>query len=77
MALLAKEGIELKILTGDNELVTRKICEQLGFEIKGVVLGTDIAQMHDDALARVVEEANVFARVTPVQKDRIINLLKR
>lgn len=74
--LLAKEGIELKILTGDNELVTRKICEQLGFEIKGVVLGTDIAQMHDDALAHVVEEANVFARVNPVQKDRIINLLK-
>jgi len=76
LALLAKEGIELKILTGDNELVTRKICEQLGFEIKGVVLGVDIAQMHDDALVRVVEEANVFARVTPVQKDQIINLLK-
>lgn len=76
LALLAKEGIELKILTGDNELVTRNICEQLGFEIKGVLLGTDIAQMHDDALARVVEEANVFARVNPVQKDRIINLLK-
>ena len=76
LELLAKEGIELKILTGDNELVTRKTCEQLEFEIKGVVLGTDIAQMNDDALARVVEEANVFARVTPVQKDRIINLLK-
>ena len=76
LQLLAKEGIELKILTGDNELVTRKICEQLGFEIKGVVIGTEIAQMHDDALARVVEEANVFARVNPVQKDRVINLLK-
>ncbi len=76
LQLLAKEGIELKILTGDNELVTRKVCEQLGFEIKGVVLGNDMIQMHDDALARVVEEANVFARVTPVQKDRIINLLK-
>ncbi len=76
LRLLAKEGIELKILTGDNELVTRKVCEQLGFEIKGVVLGSDMIQMSDDALARVVEEANVFARVTPVQKDRIINLLK-
>ena len=76
LRLLAKEGIELKILTGDNELVTRKVCEQLGFEIKGVVLGSDMIQMNDDALARVVEEANVFARVTPVQKDRIINLLK-
>ena len=74
--LLAKEGIELKIVTGDNELVTRKVCEQLGFEIKGVLLGTEMVQMHDDALARAVEEVNVFARVTPVQKDRIINLLK-
>jgi Mg2+-importing ATPase len=76
LRLLAKEGIELKILTGDNELVTRKVCEQLGFEIKGVVLGSEIVQMNDDALARIVEEANVFARVTPVQKDRIMNLLK-
>ena len=76
LRLLSSEGIELKILTGDNELVTRKICEELGFEIKGVVLGSDIVQMHDDALARVVEQANVFARVTPVQKDRIMNLLK-
>ncbi len=76
LKLLSKAGIELKVLTGDNELVARKTCEQLGFEIKGVALGSEIAQMHDDALARVVEEANVFARVTPVQKDRIINLLK-
>jgi Mg2+-importing ATPase len=76
LKLLSDAGIELKILTGDNELVARKTCEQLGFEIKGVALGSEIAQMHDDALARVVEEANVFARVTPVQKDRIINLLK-
>jgi Mg2+-importing ATPase len=68
--------VELKILTGDNELVTRKTCEQLGFEIKGVVLGNEIAQMHDEALQRVVEEANVFARVTPAQKDRIIIALK-
>jgi Mg2+-importing ATPase len=76
LQLLSKTGIELKILTGDNELVTRKTCEQLGFEVKGVVSGSEIFEMHDDALARVVEEANVFARVTPAQKDRIINLLK-
>ncbi|MEM3377399.1 MAG: magnesium-translocating P-type ATPase [Candidatus Bathyarchaeia archaeon] len=74
--LLNKVGIELKILTGDNELVARKTCEHIGFEVKGVALGSEIAQMHDDALARVVEEANIFARVTPAQKDRIINALK-
>ncbi|MEM0049136.1 MAG: magnesium-translocating P-type ATPase [Candidatus Bathyarchaeia archaeon] len=76
LQLLKNAGIELKILTGDNELVTRKVCEELGFEIKGVVTGGEIAQMHDDALARIVEEANIFCRVTPAQKDRIINALK-
>ncbi len=76
LQLLTNAGIELKILTGDNELVTKKVMEQLGLEIRGVVLGSEITQMSDDALARIVEEANVFARVTPVQKDRIINTLK-
>jgi len=74
--LLKNAGVELKILTGDNELVTRKVCEYLGFEIKGIVTGNEIAQTPDDALARVVEEANVFCRLTPAQKDRIINALK-
>jgi P-type Mg2+ transporter len=75
--LLSKAGIELKIVTGDNELVTRKVCEQLGFEIKGVTLGNDIANLSDEALMAIVEEANVFCRVNPIQKDRIITLLKR
>ncbi|MGQ9679629.1 MAG: magnesium-translocating P-type ATPase [Candidatus Bathyarchaeia archaeon] len=76
LQLLRKAGVELKVLTGDNELVTRKTCEQLGLEIKGIVLGSEIAQMQDDALARIVEKANVFARVTPAQKDRIMSVLK-
>jgi len=76
LQLLSKSEVKLKILTGDNELVTRTTCEQLGFEIKGVVLGSEIAQMQGDALARVVEETNIFARVTPAQKDRIMNALK-
>ncbi|MGB9617070.1 MAG: magnesium-translocating P-type ATPase [Desulfomonilaceae bacterium] len=75
--LLRKHGVDLKIITGDNEIVTRKVCEYLNFEIRGIVLGNEIDQMQDDALARVVEEANVFARVTPVQKDRIILALKK
>ena len=74
--LLDKAGVELKILTGDNELVTRKVCSELGFEVKAVVLGSEITQMSDEALSAVIEEANVFARVTPDQKNRIIHLLK-
>jgi Mg2+-importing ATPase len=77
LQLLNQASIGMKILTGDNEVVTRKTCESLGFEIKGVVLGTEIAQLHVDALSRMVERANIFARVTPAQKDRIINALKK
>jgi Mg2+-importing ATPase len=76
LRLLRNTGVELKILTGDNELVTRKVCEQLGFDIKGVVLGTELAQLQDDALSAIVEKANIFARVTPGQKDRIMNALR-
>jgi len=76
MQRLSAAGIKLKILTGDNELVTRKVCDQLGFKIEGMVLGSQIAQMQNDALARIVEQANIFARVTPIQKDRIMNALK-
>ena len=77
LQMLSKAGIELKVLTGDNELVTRKVCDNLGFEVRGVALGTDIANMSDEALMVVVEEANVFCRVNPIQKDRIITLLKK
>jgi len=76
LQLLNKAGIELKILTGDNELVTRKTCEQLGFEIKETVLGSELVEMHDDALAITAEKTNIFTRVTPAQKDRIITALK-
>ncbi len=77
LELLAKAGIELKIVTGDNELVTRKVCAELGFEVRGVAFGTDIANMPDETLSAVVEEANIFARVTPAQKDRIISVLRK
>ena len=73
--MLARDGVELKIVTGDNELVTKTTCEQLGFNIKGIILGNEIAQLQDDALSRVVEENNIFARVNPAQKDRVINAL--
>jgi Mg2+-importing ATPase len=74
--LLQDTGIKLKILTGDNELVTKKICSDLDFEIDDLLRGEEISTMNNDALARAVEKTNVFARVTPAQKDRIINALK-
>jgi len=76
ISLLSRDGVELKIVTGDNELVTKTVCQQLGFNIKGVITGNQIAQLQDDALARVVEENNIFARVNPAQKDRVIHALR-
>lgn len=73
---LKSDGVQVKVVTGDNELVTRHVCEQVGLESRRIVLGSEIEQMTDPALAQVVEEANVFARVSPAQKNRIILALK-
>ncbi|MGL4742237.1 MAG: magnesium-translocating P-type ATPase [Sarcina sp.] len=69
-------GVHVKILTGDNELVTKKVCSQVGFEITGVLLGSEIAQMSDEQLAKEALKANVFAKLNPLQKARIVRVLK-
>ena len=76
VAALRQDGVQIKIVTGDNELVTRHICEQVGIDTSRVVLGSEIVRMTDAALQHVVEEATVFARVAPAQKSRIILALK-
>lgn len=74
---LRRDGVEVKILTGDNELVTRHVCEQVGLAGSHIVLGSELETISDTALAHVAEEADIFARVSPAQKDRIILALKR
>lgn len=76
IAALQNDGVQLKIVTGDNELVTRHLCEQIGINTSGIVLGSEMEHMTDSALQHVVEEATVFARVSPAQKSRIILALK-
>ncbi|GCE27692.1 magnesium-translocating P-type ATPase [Dictyobacter alpinus] len=73
---LKNDGVQVKILTGDNELVTRHVCEQVGLKSDRIVLGSEVEHMTDPALAQVVEEVNVFARVSPAQKNRVILALK-
>jgi P-type Mg2+ transporter len=73
---LKTDGVQVKILTGDNELVTRHVCEQVGLDSSRIVLGSELDKMSDDALAQVVEQVNVFARIAPAQKNRIILALK-
>jgi Mg2+-importing ATPase len=100
LELLRQAGVKLKVLTGDNEIVAGKICQQLGFQVYqfrrgkkyddtvghitrtievepiNIVPSSEIENMNDDALARVVERADIFTRVTPAQKNRIMNALK-
>ncbi len=73
---MAASGVAVKIVTGDNERVTRHVCTQLGIAIDGVLTGTEVAAMHDDALRARVESVNLFCRVNPSQKNRIILALK-
>jgi Mg2+-importing ATPase len=73
---LAEHGVAVKILTGDNHLVTRKICKEVGLATSEIVLGSEIEAMSDEQLAAVAEQHNVFARLTPTHKDRIVRLLR-
>jgi Mg2+-importing ATPase len=73
---LRQDGIQVKILTGDNELVTQHICSQVGLDAGRIVLGTELEKISDPALAHIVEQTSVFARVSPAQKNRIILALK-
>ncbi|NBF05854.1 magnesium-translocating P-type ATPase [Pseudomonas sp. Fl5BN2] len=73
---LAEHGVAVKVLTGDNELVTAKICREVGLEQQGLLMGNDIERMSDEQLAKAVETTNVFAKLTPTHKERIVRLLK-
>ncbi|HSW89434.1 MAG TPA: magnesium-translocating P-type ATPase [Patescibacteria group bacterium] len=76
LQLLAKQGIKVKILTGDNELVTRKICSDIGMEVDKIQNGTEVETWSDEKLQKEVEKIVVFARLNPEQKERIILALK-
>jgi P-type Mg2+ transporter len=76
VAALHADGIAVKIITGDNELVTQRICEQVGLDADEIVLGEAVVGMSDPALAAVAERTQVFARVSPMQKNRIILALR-
>ena len=73
---LRNHGVATKILTGDNEKVTRTICKQVGLQVNNMLLGSDIAAMDDAELARRAEDVQVFAKLTPDQKARVVSVLR-
>lgn len=73
---LQNHGVKVKVLTGDNEGVTKKVCKDVGIPIDNVVLGTDVENMTDEKLSKVVEETSIFAKLSPIQKERVISVLQ-
>lgn len=75
VAALTREGVAFKIVTGDSELVTKKICNDLGIEVGTVVVGSELAALSDEKLSHLAEHTTVFARMTPEQKERVVKCL--
>lgn len=73
---LKDHGVTTKILTGDNEKVTRTICRQVGLEVRNMLLGSDLERMNDSELSLLAETTDVFAKLTPEQKSRVVSVLR-
>ena len=71
---LKAHGVTTKILTGDNDKVTRTICKQVGLKVRNMLLGSDLENMSDQELAKAAETTDVFAKLTPGQKARVVSV---
>ena len=76
ISALAECGVRVKVLTGDNDGVTRSVCSSVGIHAEKVLLGTDIEVMDDNTLAKAAQEVDVFAKLSPSQKARIVTALR-
>ncbi|MBC1527350.1 magnesium-translocating P-type ATPase [Listeria seeligeri] len=74
---LFKNQINVKVLTGDNEIVTKRICQEVGIPANGFLLGTEVDELMDDELMDALQKYHIFAKLTPMQKSRIIEVLKQ
>ncbi|MEO9005145.1 MAG: magnesium-translocating P-type ATPase, partial [Ginsengibacter sp.] len=73
---LHKLGLELKVLTGDNEVVTKKICKDVGIPINNIAMGNELDKITDAELTERIDDISIFAKLSPSQKSRIIKILK-
>ncbi len=76
LAALHEHGVTVKILTGDNAVVTRRICDEVGLRVGAPILGRDIDKLGDHGLCELVERTTVFAKMSPLHKSRVVNALK-
>ncbi len=73
---LKEHGVGVKVITGDNEVVTRKICKEVGLPIEKALVGRDIETLSDAQLAEVAERTTIFTKMSPLQKSRVIRALQ-
>ncbi|ATG17884.1 magnesium-translocating P-type ATPase [Providencia alcalifaciens] len=76
IAALRENGVMVKVLTGDNAVITEKICHDVGLNIDEIMTGLEVEAMNDDDLKAKVEQVSVFCKLTPLQKSRILKLLQ-
>ena len=74
---LRQNGVTVKVLTGDNDLVTRKVCSEVGIHAEKILLGSQVEKLTDEELAKEVETTDVFARLSPAHKKRVVQALQR
>lgn len=73
---LQEHGVTVKIITGDNDIVTRKICQEVDLQIDGILLGSQMEKMSEEELADIVDSTTIFAKMSPIQKAQIIRVLR-
>ena len=73
---LQKLGVNIKVLTGDNEIITKKICRDVGIPINHVVLGNELERMSDEEIVAQIDDISIMAKLSPIQKSRIVKLLQ-
>lgn len=74
---LNRYGVQVKVLTGDNEAVTKKICNEVGLSATEILLGSDVETMEDDELKKRAEHTTIFAKLSPLQKARVVTALQK
>jgi Mg2+-importing ATPase len=77
LALLSGVGVKVKVLTGDNGLVTEKVCRDVGLGVERMVTGAELARLSPEQFSKMVKEANVFVKLSPSQKEEIVKDLRR
>jgi Mg2+-importing ATPase len=77
IAVLRQQGITIKVLTGDNDLVSRKVCTEVGINAEKILLGNDVEKMSDEQLSEVIDCTDVYARLSPAHKKRVVMALQK